>query len=58
MHLRKGIPVHLEIVNSYIRGMDWQEGDVVIWADMLPNRSHGCILPLIFSHLSVVGAVC
>ena len=50
--------MHLEIVNSYIRGMDWQEGDVVIWADMLPNRSHGCILPLIFSHLSVVGAVC
>ncbi|CAK9043568.1 FO synthase subunit 1 [Durusdinium trenchii] len=34
----KGIPAHTEIISSYVRGMEWQDGDVVIFADCLPNR--------------------
>ena len=35
---RKGVPAHTEIIASYLRGIDWQDGDMAIFADCLPNR--------------------
>jgi len=35
---RKGIPCHEEILKAYLRGIEWAEGDLVIFADCLPNR--------------------
>lgn len=35
---RKGIPAHTEIISSYLRGVEWQEGDVAVFIDCLPNR--------------------
>ena len=35
---RKGIPAHTEIINSYLRGIEWSDGDVVLFIDCLPNR--------------------
>lgn len=42
--LRKGIPCHQEILNSYLRGVDWKDGDIVIFADCLANRHHGLVV--------------
>ena len=39
--LRKGIKVHTEIVNQYLKGMDFNDEDVVVWADIMPNRPGG-----------------
>ncbi|CAK9094359.1 FO synthase subunit 1, partial [Durusdinium trenchii] len=36
--LRIGIKVHTEIVNQYLKGMDFNDEDVVVWADIMPNR--------------------
>ena len=38
LHPRKGIPCHEEILKAYLRGIEWAEGDVVVFADCLPNR--------------------
>ncbi|CAK9105978.1 FO synthase subunit 1 [Durusdinium trenchii] len=35
---KKGIPAHSEIISSYLRGIECQDGDIVIFVDCLPNR--------------------
>ncbi|CAK9075571.1 unnamed protein product [Durusdinium trenchii] len=35
---QKGIPAHSEIISSYLRGIECQDGDIVIFVDCLPNR--------------------
>jgi hypothetical protein len=32
------VQAHSEIIASYLRGIDWQDGDVAIFADCLANR--------------------
>ncbi|CAK9054943.1 FO synthase subunit 1 [Durusdinium trenchii] len=35
---RKGVPAHNHIVENYVRGMDMDRSDVLVFADLLPNR--------------------
>lgn len=39
--LRKGIACHTGIVDGYLKGVELQEGDVVVLVDLLPNRPSG-----------------
>ena len=36
--VRKGVPAHAAILTSYLRGLSFGDGDVVVVADVLPNR--------------------
>ncbi|CAK9023434.1 FO synthase subunit 1 [Durusdinium trenchii] len=35
---QKGVPAHLEVITTYLRGMKFEENDLVVFADILPNR--------------------
>lgn len=39
------MPCHSEIIASYLRGIDFQDGDVTVFADCLPNRHRGSNQP-------------
>ena len=32
------MPAHLEVITTYLRGMKFEENDLVVFADILPNR--------------------
>lgn len=36
--LRKGVPVHIAIIEAYVKGLALKEEDKVIVFDVLPNR--------------------
>lgn len=36
--LRKGTPVHIAVIEAYLKGLDLKEEDKVIVFDVLPNR--------------------
>ena len=36
--MRKGIPCHTKVLESYLRGMSFGENDEVIWLDVVPNK--------------------
>jgi len=35
---RKGVPAHTMILDAYLRGMNFEDADVVVVVDILPNR--------------------
>ncbi|CAK9074147.1 unnamed protein product [Durusdinium trenchii] len=35
---QKGVPAHSQILQSYLRGIEFGEKDVVVWVDVLANR--------------------
>lgn len=55
---RKGVPAHKEIIAAYTRGIEWQDGDVVVFADCLPNRCgfQQNIPGIVFCSLCSIGA--
>ena len=42
-NVRKGVPVHCEILKSYAAGLSLGEGDAFLFIDVLPNRMGGVI---------------
>ena len=38
INLRKGVPAHSQILQSYLRGIEFGEKDVVVWVEVLANR--------------------